>query len=421
MNESIDRVLADWLHEGSESGPREGLERALAATRRVGQRPGWSLLERWLPMQLTMAWTRTQRPILAIATLALLILALVAVALYVGSQQRLPPAPFRNGAIVYADSGDLFIVDQLGGAPRTLVAGPERDTDPVFSDQGDRVAFVRDGADKNLIMSSDADGTNVIPLGSAFDLGVSLDWSPDGSALLVSASDHVIDNIGGSIGIRRIDVVRSDASGSRRLDVGDLREPDSASWRPDGRQIAFRGHDESGAGAFLADSDGSNVRKLAIGFVGLAEQTGQFDVPTPGGLAWSPDGKHLAFLNDTAQGRLSIIDIDEAGTVSQLRWLPLEPGSSAAAAPVWSPDGRQIAFLLRIGGPVRVEIATTDGSGHRLVGPEAPVGGTLEYAWSPDGRSLLIQRARTIWSVDVTTGEQTEVRTPLGTWQRLTP
>ena len=40
MNESMDRVLADWLREGPESGPREGLERALAATRRVGQKPG---------------------------------------------------------------------------------------------------------------------------------------------------------------------------------------------------------------------------------------------------------------------------------------------------------------------------------------------------------------------------------------------
>ena len=45
MNESMDRVLADWLNEGPENGPREGLERTLAATRRVGQRPGWTFPE----------------------------------------------------------------------------------------------------------------------------------------------------------------------------------------------------------------------------------------------------------------------------------------------------------------------------------------------------------------------------------------
>jgi len=60
MNESTDRVLADWLHEGPEEGPREGLERSLAATRRVGQRPGWTLPGRWIPTELTMARTRVQ-------------------------------------------------------------------------------------------------------------------------------------------------------------------------------------------------------------------------------------------------------------------------------------------------------------------------------------------------------------------------
>ncbi len=91
MNESMDRVLADWLHEGPEEGPREGLERSLAATRRVRQRRGWTLPERWIPMELTMARTRVQRPILAIVMLALLIVAVVAATLFVGAQWQQPP------------------------------------------------------------------------------------------------------------------------------------------------------------------------------------------------------------------------------------------------------------------------------------------------------------------------------------------
>ena len=98
MNESMDRVLADWLREGPESGPREGLERALAATRRVGQKPGWAFLERWLPMQLTMARTPSLRPILAVVMLALLIVALVATALFIGSQRRRVAAAVRSGS-----------------------------------------------------------------------------------------------------------------------------------------------------------------------------------------------------------------------------------------------------------------------------------------------------------------------------------
>jgi hypothetical protein len=92
MNESMDRVLADWLQEGPEEGPREGLERSLAATRRVTQRPGWTLAERWIPMELTVARTRVQRPILAMVMIALLTIAVVAAALFIGAQQQ-PPLP----------------------------------------------------------------------------------------------------------------------------------------------------------------------------------------------------------------------------------------------------------------------------------------------------------------------------------------
>ena len=91
MNESMDRVLVEWLHEGPTSGPREGLERTLAATRRVSQRPGWTIPGSWIPVELTATRTRVQRPILAMVTLALLIVAVVAAALLVGTQRQSPP------------------------------------------------------------------------------------------------------------------------------------------------------------------------------------------------------------------------------------------------------------------------------------------------------------------------------------------
>ena len=149
MNESMDRALADWLREGPEYGSRESLERVLAATRRTPQRPGWTFPERWLPMQLTMARTPPLRPILYLALVALLIAATAAAALLVGSQKRVPE-PFglaRNGVVVFEQDGDLLIADGLDGPTRTLVSGPETDYFPVFSRQGDRLAFVRDVED----------------------------------------------------------------------------------------------------------------------------------------------------------------------------------------------------------------------------------------------------------------------------------
>ena len=53
MNDHSDRQLSAWLREGPERGPQHGLERALAAARRTGQRPGWTFHERVPMLRLT--------------------------------------------------------------------------------------------------------------------------------------------------------------------------------------------------------------------------------------------------------------------------------------------------------------------------------------------------------------------------------
>src|SRR4029078_4192358 len=53
MNPPIDRsdsALRAWLELGPDRGRPEAIERALAATRRVPQRPGWTYPERWIPV-----------------------------------------------------------------------------------------------------------------------------------------------------------------------------------------------------------------------------------------------------------------------------------------------------------------------------------------------------------------------------------
>jgi Tol biopolymer transport system component len=414
MNESMDQELAAWLHEGPESGPREGLERALAATRRVGQRPEWTLPERWLPVQLTMTRTRSQRAILAVLLLALLTVALVAAALYIGSQRReMPPPLFRNGAVVYAADGDLFIADQLGGMPRPLVAGPENDSDPVFSPQGDRIAFVRSVQDEtgridpleDMLMTVRPDGSDVTELAMPGSVA-SFDWSPDGGALLVMTYAHGGDEIDGTPALK---VIQSDGSGSRTLDIEG--RPASGAWRLDGRQIAFV-RTSGGSAAYIADADGTNARELQVG----ADR-----------LAWSPDGKHLSFMSapdDTDQ--VNIADIAGDGTVSDVRELGLDPGSTAVTGAEWSPDGSQLAFVLRADAALRVAIADAEGSGYRLVGPGVTDDQVaVDLTWAPDGRSLVVFEREApnprVWSVDVMTGQLVEIQTPVESWQRLAP
>ena len=101
----------------------------VTVTARTRQRPLWSVLERWIPVD-----TARHRPaalpplpIRQLLLVALLALALAAaLAAYVGSQRRLPPpyGPATNGKLVSGVNGDLFVRDTIASEQRLLVGGP---------------------------------------------------------------------------------------------------------------------------------------------------------------------------------------------------------------------------------------------------------------------------------------------------------
>jgi Tol biopolymer transport system component len=417
MNEPMDRALVGWLRDGPDRGPLEGLDSALAATRQVAQRPGWAIPERWLPMQLTMQRAPAMRPLASLALVALLIAALAAAAILVGSQRRLPE-PFgiaRNGAIVFEREGDLFIADDLRGTGRALVSGSELDSAPSFSNQGDRIAFIRAVDNDIQLMSVRPDGSDLRTLGT-FPSIDGYRWSPDGRALLINYTATDITGF-------RLAVVNGDGSGFRELDVA--HAADWASWRPDGGHIAFRGQLGDGmSAAFIADGDGSNVRRLPMETTSLTD----FE-----GLTWSPDGAHLSFMSESKLGgatggwQIGIADIDANGDMTASRRLRFDPDARDEMLPSWSPDSTQFAFIHEKDAVLQIAIGRPDGTGLRLVGPTTVDRNGLGYAWSPDGRTLLIaSRADKVplWSVDVVSGKATAVEAPtdkIPAWQRLAP
>ena len=56
-SDAFDRHVSDWLHADAEHRVPEHLDAVLRRTRTERQRPAWSSLERWLPVQTTLRFT----------------------------------------------------------------------------------------------------------------------------------------------------------------------------------------------------------------------------------------------------------------------------------------------------------------------------------------------------------------------------
>ncbi len=131
-------------------------------------------------------------------------------------------------------------------------------------------------------------------------------------------------------------------------------------------------------------------------------------------LAFSPDGKYLFFREEADPG--AIYQTSAFGGVPK-----------KVAENVWSdfsvsPDGKQFAFIRRDAGRNAhlLILSNIEGSGEReLIERQSPLNeGGVAPAWSPDGTKLIFTAAlqrhdlHVLLTVDVVTGQETELKTP---------
>src|SRR5216683_5776181 len=139
-------------------------------------------------------------------------------------------------------------------------------------------------------------------------------------------------------------------------------------WSPDGKWLAFQGHQGEKGGLFVARSDGSEVTFLA--------SPNGTNSPLPGtgnDVTWSPDAKQLAFISATPGAEAAEASGDpmvitrylykpEAGEgmtrfndnqrlhifvadVSSKQIRQLTKGNTDEHSIDWSPDGKEILYL----------------------------------------------------------------------------
>ncbi|MFV8754089.1 LpqB family beta-propeller domain-containing protein [Nannocystaceae bacterium ST9] len=224
---------------------------------------------------------------------------------------------------------DLYRLDRASGSVLRLTNDPQGNFEPAISPDGQTIAFVssRDGNAEVYVMSADGGGPQRLTHAIGDDSAPS--WSPDGQTIaFMSARDRA----------RGIDVFVMTREGADQRPLVDDPERSKAvivrdlAWSPDGRLLAFTQLVPQGKGG---------------GVVIVSRETGRVVVRTNPGEGeideqpvWSPDGAHLAFARSHGE-RSDIVRVRADGsdpivlTEGQgVHWLPrwiAEPGCPRVA------------------------------------------------------------------------------------------
>lgn len=420
----FERALPDILADLG-AGPTDDYSQLLARTARTRQRPAWSFLERWLPMDLAVRpTTAIITPRRLVAVVALLLLAtLIGVALLAGSRQTTLPAPFgvaRNGLIVFADpDGHIQVGDLDTHRLRTLSDGPG-DTRPRVSPDGTQVAYLHErgfDSDDIVVVGMDGSARRTITKNPMTDIGF-FEWTPDGHSVVISSHAWRFRYDAA----KASDPVTLARDGSEDGGMDYSNQLATFSRPPDGAQVAYLGTSQGHDTLKVANADGS-------GATVIVDDPCCRDMLFP---VWSNDGTRIGFTaskNGDQPFWAYIVDADGKNLHRLFDdGIPAHNENGFA----WSPDDTMVAMQRWFGeldgaASVRPITVVTVATGDRREVGEISYNGFKAWHWSPDGKSIIAapdDGTDRILIIDVAHGGSTDTgwRTTSGlSWQRLAP
>jgi dipeptidyl aminopeptidase/acylaminoacyl peptidase len=260
---------------------------------------------------------------------------------------------------------ELVLIDLVSRAQRTLTYHRKGLSDPAFSPDGTRLAFIaEDGtgdAARNQVFVMPLDGGDTHPITHAKGGVDQFAWRPDGEAIAF---------------------VSSDAPAERK---GADRFRDSFVFTTE--PIVAR-HPSLPAHLFLASLPTGTSAQLTFGSQSIAIGEAQSTI------SWAPDGKTIAvtvapnaILNDQSYSHVALIDVATHDMHA------LTPHTAFEGNALFSPDGKYVAYQFANGDPqvnaTQVYVTTPAGGGGTPISIPAnrPVN---DLAWSSDSKSLFL-------------------------------
>ena len=261
-----------------------------------------------------------------------------------------------DGARIAFNYGEHIYVVESDGSRLQLISDPPpddawyADVSPSISPDGSRVAFATFrhesggmvfgrlfGGKRNFeIVTSALDGSDHRRLTEHKALDTNPVWSPDGTRIAF-VSYRVLDNDSSYHSFPEIYTMAADGSDVRIVTPPSLRiTKDPPVWSPDGRHIAFltddedvRNDDGRARVLYTVAADGSDLRRIA---------------QTTTRPAWSLDGSRIAFARD--QGLYAKIYTARPDG-SDLQEVPNLGQHGVVSQLSWSVDGSEIRFMGR--------------------------------------------------------------------------
>ena len=342
----------------------------------VSDRRSFSAIYRRCAPPQPFAWTRVAEPLAAS-----LLVAAAAGAFLTVAGVRQGPSLFeeREGAAA-------TVLEENAAAVPARSLDPEQTPEPAVGAGSRAAARGQAPVARAAIRAEGPVIVTAVPLLSSSDVGADV-FSPS-----FVERDELLFHAGRS----RSALMRASFGADGRPAVETILADGAANYHavpsPDGQAIAFDSDREGTRGVYVANADGSGVRRIS--------GDGYAAVPR-----WSPDGRRLAFIK-ADPGRLRVWNVWVAEVASgELRQVSRHRVGQAWGAS-WFPDGERLAYS------VEEALVVSDlGTGARWVF-QSPRKGRLVRtpAVSPDGARIVFQVHRDgVWMLEMASGQMQRV------------
>ena len=291
-------------------------------------------------------------------------------------------------------ASDLYILSVKDGTVTRLTDDPDAEQGPLWSPDGDRIAFYNATAGGTEILSvKDKTKRKII------DGEWPASWSPDGRWLLTSDGETRLRFVNTADGTRREMEIPPEVGGQ-------------VAWSSDGKSLLFyRESYEMGWKLRLVSRAGGPSTELAKG-----------QPLYPYAQCWSPDSRWVITSGKGAGPAPSFWVIPINGQPP--RELSLMPGVPGTPIPrSLSPDGEKLQFAIQTNSLEDVWVVPVSLAEARTTGPAARVfrqregglsnRGNTSGVWSPDSQRMISVHLGDLWVGSVAGGEPVQLtRTP---------